>query len=201
MPFETSYRHVEAALVQTYGVPATAIPTFRSRLGNLQKQGLLGRDNMPGRGQALVYGPDQIHRLIFACEMSEVGIGPATILELVELLWKTKLVPVFKKAEDVAFAHDTVTPRDIILTVGGPRLMTGEWTGDSMLNVDSRTLADLPKHMDVWMKGGERLPARALIVNLSSRLRQFHAAFADTHFPEIAREKAEAKEQAKKKKR
>jgi hypothetical protein len=177
-------------LVQTYGVPATAIPTFRSRLGNLQKQGLLGRDNMPGRGQALVYGPNQIHRLIFACEMSEVGIGPATILELVELLWKTKLVPVFKKAEDVAFAHDTVTPRDVILNIGGVRLMTGEWSDNAVPNVNYCALSDLPKYMEVWMRGG-RLPARALIVNLSSRLRQFQAALADHHFPEINRERAE----------
>jgi hypothetical protein len=39
----------------------------------------------------------------------------------------------------------------------------------------------------------DRLPARALIVNLSSRLRQFHAALADLHPGEINREKAEAK--------
>jgi hypothetical protein len=200
--FDTTYRHVEAALVQTYGVPGAAIPTFRSRLGNLQKQGLFGRDNMPGRGGAAMrYGPDQFHRLIFACEMSEVGIGPATVLELVELLWKSKLVTVFREAEHIAFVHNNVTPRDVILNIGGVRLMTGEWSGDSAVNVNSCTLADLPKRMEDWMKGGGSLPARVLVVNLSSRLREFQAALERTHPEEMARERAEAKARVKRKKK
>jgi hypothetical protein len=179
-------------------VPGTAVPTFRSRLGNLQKQGLFGRDNMPGRGGAAMrYGPEQFHRLIFACEMSEVGIGPATILELVELLWKAKLVTVFREAEHIAFVRDTVTERDVILNIGGVRLMTGEWSGDAVVNVNSCTLADLPKRMEGWMKGGGFLAARALVVNLSSRLREFQAALAKTFPAEIAREKAEARNELK----
>src|SRR5262249_33678979 len=42
--------------------------------------------------------------------------------------------------------------------------------------------------------------ARALVVNLSSRLRQFHAALADLHPAEIDREKAELKVRLKTKK-
>ena len=93
--FETSYGHVEAALVRAYGVPSKALGAFRGRLGNLQKQGLLGAKNMPGRGAALRYGPDQFHRLIFACELFEAGIGPATVLGLVEALWESRIAAIF----------------------------------------------------------------------------------------------------------
>jgi hypothetical protein len=41
---------------------------FRGRLTALQKGGLLGAENQPGRGHALRYGPDQLHRFVFACE-------------------------------------------------------------------------------------------------------------------------------------
>jgi hypothetical protein len=188
--YDTSYRHVEAALMRAYGVPDKASGAFRSRLGNLQKQGLLGRHNMPGRGAALRYGPDQFHRLVLACELFEFGASPATILGLIESRWEKTLAPIFKKAERAA-EHDDAGPGDIIMHMGGARLMTEAWS-DAVPNVNSCTLADLPKQIDLWMRD-RRLPARALIVNLSSRLRRFHAALADLHFAEMEREKAGAK--------
>jgi hypothetical protein len=187
--FETSYGHVEAALVQTYRVPNKAVAAFRGRLGNLQKQGLLGAKNMPGRGAPLRYGPDQFHRLVLALELSELGVSPATILSLIEWMWDRTLAPIFKKAERAA--ERDAGPGDVILNMGGVKLMTDAWS-DAVPNVNSCTLADLPKHMEGWMHA-DRLPARALVVNLSSRLRQFHAALADLHFAEIEREKAGAK--------
>jgi hypothetical protein len=175
--FTTSYRHVEGALVAAYGVPEKALGAFRGRLGSLQKQGILGKANMPGRGTPLSYGPDQFHRLIFACELFEFGVSPATVQNLVAARWERKLAPLFKKAEQAAASDPG--PHDIVLHMGGVRQMTDAWS-DAVPNVNSCKLVDLPKHVQVWMRG-DRLPARALIVNLSSRLRRFHAALSELH--------------------
>ena len=51
--FVTTFSVTEAALVRTYAVPYKAQGAFRGKLGNLQKQGLFGAKNMPGRGKAL----------------------------------------------------------------------------------------------------------------------------------------------------
>jgi hypothetical protein len=192
--FETSYGHVEAALVRAYGVPDKAVGAFRGRLGNLQKQGLLGVKNMPGRGAALRYGPDHFHRFIFACELFEAGIGPATVLALVEALWESRIAAIFKKAEKAAARQDEPGPDDVVMDFGGICLMRNGWS-DAVPNVNSCTLAKLPDHMRMWMGMGvdDRLAARALTVNLSSRLRVFHRALADMHFPEIEAEKKRRK--------
>ncbi len=49
---------------------------------------------------------------------------------------------------------------------------------DAIPNVNYCKLQKLPTYVNEWMQMGidDRLPARALIVNLSSRLRQFHEA-------------------------
>lgn len=176
--FETSYGHVEAALVQVYGIPDKAVGAFRGRIGNLQKLGLFGAKNMPGRGAALRYGPDQLHRLIFACELFEFGVGPATVLALVKALWESSLNQIFKKAEQAAQRDPGLD--DIVMHMGGVRLMTNAWSR-AVPNVNSCPLRKLPYYMEDWMRmgGRDRLPARALVLNLSSRLRQFHTALAD----------------------
>ena len=78
--FETSFGAVEKALLQSHRIPDALAGAFRGRITSLQKQGLFGPKHRPGRGLALTYGPDQFHRLIFACELLEFGIGPPTIL-------------------------------------------------------------------------------------------------------------------------
>ena len=188
--FETTFSVTEAALVRTYGVPHKAQGAFRGKLGNLQKQGLFGAKNMPGRGKALRYRPDQFHRLIFACELFEFGVGPATVLALVELLWESRLSQIFKKAEDAVERHRDPGPDDIVMHMGGVRLMTDTWS-DAVPNVNYCTLQKLNDHMQVWMWMGvdDRLPSRALVVNLSSRLRQFHAAFRDLHMQHMPEKK------------
>src|SRR5262249_6087381 len=82
-----NFGSVEAALVQSYRIPKAARGAFRGKLGALQKQGIFGARNMPGKGVALGYGPDQFHRLVFACEMFEFGVAPSVVLSLVKLLW------------------------------------------------------------------------------------------------------------------
>ena len=74
--------------------------------------------------------------------------------------------------------------------MGGVRLMTDTWS-DAVPNVNFCTLQKLNDQMQVWMRMGvdDRLPSRALVVNLSSRLRQFHAAFRDLHMEHMPEKK------------
>jgi hypothetical protein len=156
-----TYGLVEAALVKTYRVPAKAVGAFRGRLGNLQKQGLFGKASMPGKGVALHYSKDQIHRLIFACECFEFGLSPSVVLTMVKSLWDSKLREVFHHAEEA----------EIILLVHDVSLMTSGWSnqmpiieGEDVRNIDfiQRWLTDVPG------------AARMLLVNLSQQLRTFY---------------------------
>ena len=115
--FESGYGAVEAALAESYRIPSKAMGAFRGRLGALQKQGLFGTKNMPGKGRALRYGPDQLHRIIFACELFEFGVGPSVVLEIVRTLWERRVQKIFKDAEEVA--ERDPGPEDVILHMGG----------------------------------------------------------------------------------
>jgi hypothetical protein len=181
--FTTSFRHTEAALIATYAVPAEALGAFRGRITNLQKLNLFGPEHRPGRGKALPYGPDQFHRLIFACEVSEMGASPATIVTLVERFWESDLVSIFGEAERAA--EREAGPEDVVLYMGGVRLMM---LGELIPNIDSCTLRQLSKQLSAWM-GMDRkdLPPRFVAVNLSARLRTFHAALVDSHEAQIRR--------------
>ena len=182
--FECGYGAVEAALVQTYRIPAKAVGAFRSRLGALQKAGLFGVKNQPGKGVALRYGPDQFHRLVFVCELFEFGIAPAVVLSLVESLWERRLRKIFRDAEGVVANEHAKPGDDIILYVGGVHLMLDGWS-DAVPNVNSCPLSKLPDHMAMWMSmrpdDPSGLPPRALVTNLSMRLRAFHAALVAAH--------------------
>ena len=183
--FQTkNFGSVEAALVQSYRIPKAARGAFRGKLGALQKQGLFGAKNMPGKGIALDYGPDQFHRLVFACELFEFGISPAMVLRLVESLWERRLRKIFSDAEDAVVKHEDAGPDDVILHIGGVHLMADGWL-DAVPNVNSCPLGKLPHNMAMWMSMTSDDPSglspRAIATNLSMRLRAFHSAFAAAH--------------------
>jgi hypothetical protein len=183
--FECGLGTVEAALVQTYRIPAKAVGAFRSRLGALQKQGLFGARNMPGKGVALHYGPDQFHRLVFVCELFEFGIAPAVVLSLVKSSWERRLQKIFRDAEDVVANEHAKPGDDIIMYLGGAHLMVDGWTKDAVPNMNATSLGKLPDQVAMWMSmrpdDPSGLPPRTLITNLSMRLRAFHAALVAAH--------------------
>jgi hypothetical protein len=178
---------VEAAVAEAYTVPAKAMGAFRGRLTNLQKHGLFGVRAMPGKGTALRYGPDQFHRLLFACEAFEFGIAPSIILKLVASRWDRRLSQIFKDAEKAA--ERDPGPDDIIMHMGGVRLMTDGWS-EALANVNRCRLRELPGYVDQWMKMGPDDPAslapRALVVNLSARLRSFHRALEKAYMASLS---------------
>jgi hypothetical protein len=189
--FECGYGAVEAALVRAYRIPGEAAGAFRGRLGALQKQGLLGVRT--GKGVALRYGADQFWRLIFACELLEFGISPAMVLRIVESLWEHRLQRIFRDAENAVVKHEDAGPDDVILHVGGVRLMVDGWS-DAVPNVNSCPLSKLPDNMAMWMSmrpdDPSGLPPRALVTNLSMRLRAFHTALGSSYMDELRAERA-----------
>jgi hypothetical protein len=190
--FECGYGAVEAALVQAYRIPAKAQGAFRSRLGALQKQGLFGARNQPGKGTALRYGPDQFWRLVLVCELFEFGVAPSVVISLVKSLWERRLRNIFKDAEDAVVRHEDAGPDDVILHMGGAHLMLDGWS-DTVPNVNSCPLSKLPDHMAMWMSmrpdDPSGLPPRALVTNLSMRLRAFHTALGPAYMDELRAER------------
>jgi hypothetical protein len=198
--FECGYGAVEAALLQAYRVPAKAAGAFRGRLGALQKQGIFGVRNQPGKGVALRYGPDQFHRLVFACEMLEFGVAPSVVLSLVESLWDRRLRKIFRDAEDIVVRHEDAGADDVILHIGGAHLMGDGWS-NAVPNINACPLGKLPDHMAMWMSmrpdDPSGLPPRALVTNLSMRLRAFHTALGISYMDELRAERAGSKIQRK----
>jgi len=172
----TSYGVVEAALVEAYRIPDAARGAFRGRLTALQKGGLLGV--MPGKGKALRYTPDHFHRMVFACEMLEFGVAPSTVLAIVKARWDSRLRKIFADAER-AIMHGTEPGADVIMHLGAVHMMADAWS-DAVPNVNSCPLCELHGHMALWMRTPieHRSFPRALVTNLSMRLRAFHNAFA-----------------------
>ena len=194
MKFDCGLAATEAALVQTYRIPAKAVGAFRSRLGALQKAGLFGSKNRPGKGVALRYGPDQFHRLIFVCELFEFGIAPSVVLSLVKSLWERRLRKIFSDAEDAVMkCQDAAGPDDVILHMGGVHLMVDGFS-DAVPNVNSCLLSELPDNVAMWMSikhdDPNGLSSRAIISNLSMKLRAFHTALGPAYMDELRAERA-----------
>jgi hypothetical protein len=176
--FEVSYSPVETALVGTYSVRARDLGRFRARLTFLQKGGLLGIS--PGKGKALRYTPDMIHRMLFAIELAEWGATPAETLVTVADLWERRIRQIFERAEKAAMAPSG--PDDIVMMLGGISLTVGAWisTAKALPNVNGFPLRRLSDNLDLLMRY-DNPPPRAAIVNLSAQLRRFHNALADAH--------------------
>ena len=90
MPVGFSYAMVEAALVELHGIAPDGVPALRSRFGAFQRGGLLGKQ--PGRGARLQYGPDELHRVVLAFELTQAGMSPTTVLRLVREFWTSAFV-------------------------------------------------------------------------------------------------------------
>jgi hypothetical protein len=178
------YGTVERALAIAYDVPEAVRPAgFRSMVTNLQKLGALGAQARVGRGVALVYTPLEMHRLLLTLEFCELGLAPSTAVSLVDSHWKTKLKAIVDAAE-TGLVRDEPTGKDVILYLGGVSLRTGSLRGEAVPGVPGIgccSLDELPIALKQWMAMTLTAPPRALVVNLSGRLRAFHNALADAH--------------------
>jgi hypothetical protein len=185
--FAANYGAVERALIQAFGVRKDDVAAFHGRVIALQKAGLLGAENMPGKGKPLVYGPDLYHRLVFACELLQFGITPRVIVGTVNDLWERRIRAIFKLAAKAAMQDPG--DDDVVMYFGGVKLMTDNWA-DAVPNVNRCKLKDLPWHANQWMRMREEdhppgnLPPRVILANLSHRLRRFYAGLAEAPPPQ-----------------
>jgi hypothetical protein len=195
--FSVLYGTVERALATSYEVPeAVRKAGFRSMLSNLQKLGVLGEAARVGRGAPLDYTPTEFHRFIVAIELCELGVPPATTVALIDGYWpKFKLICDRAERNNPAIHGGApIDPsEDIVIYLGGVSLRTGSLKGarsPSIPNINHCKLGELPWHMVQWIGDTTELPPRALVVNLSARLRSFHAALAEAHTVELRAERA-----------
>jgi hypothetical protein len=196
--FEISYGAVERAFAATHDISDTVRQAgFRSMLSNLQKLGALGAQARVGRGAALKYGPTELHRLLLTLEFCELGIPPATAVALVETYWESKLNAICRDAErnnPAVRGGEPIDPaNDIVVHLGGISLRTGLLRGErfpGVPNINRCKLSQLPYYIEQWMRmtPDDPVPPRALVVNLSARLRSFHCALADAHMDELRAE-------------
>jgi hypothetical protein len=207
-PLEFSYGVVEKALAIAYGIPEAVRPAgFRSMLSSLQKLGVLGLQSRVGRGAKLTYTHIEFERLILALELLELGLPPAVAVGLISRNWESKLKAIIGVAQE-AFGLVPEKPRgdDVMLCLVGGGFRTaslrGE-TGPSVPIIERTTLDELAAAMRLWMTtpldDGVRPPAlddpappRVLVVNLSARLRAFHAALGVEYLAEAVAERRAA---------
>jgi hypothetical protein len=192
---EFSYGVVERSLAIAFGVPEPVRPAgFRSMVGNLQKLGALGAQARRGRGVALIYGPTELSRLLLALEFCELGVPPATAVALIASHWEAALKPIVHAAGyGIGLAYEVPRGEDVILCLVGVGFRTASLRGEaasSVPHIEQCSLDQLPAAMKRWMAGEpDDLAPRALVINLSARLRVFHSALADTYLDELDAER------------
>jgi hypothetical protein len=165
------YGVVKRALASLYGLNETQQEgPFQARLINLQRLGVVGL--RPGRGQAIAYGPPEMERLVFAMELSEAGLTPATIATVIEAQWH-RVGQIFRAAQKTAM--EDAGDDDIVLTVGAPRFTTGPWLAPdkpALPAINSCTIGRFGAQAQMLTNAMPRF----LAINLSAQLRRFHAA-------------------------
>jgi hypothetical protein len=186
--FTISYAKVEYALAQLHSIAPKDLPRFRSRFGALQRAGMLGARARPGKGTAVEYGPDEIHRAMLTVELNQLGISPAVALGFIDRFW-TRLRAIFAAAEKEV-VHPT-PGGDIVLFLAGTSLVSeGE---RAVPNLNHVPLRKLPDRLALALTH-DSLAARAVVLNLTGQLRRFHRALAEIHLqPEPPVEKARKK--------
>jgi hypothetical protein len=185
--FEVSYGAVERGLAAAFRIPEAVRKTsFRSAFANLQKLGMLGPAARVGRGSPLTYTADEIQRALLALELNEVGIPPATVVNILAAYWEPNIKKIAKQAgEGIGIDPSPPFEDDTIGCLGGISLRSGAWSASKgarfpgVPNIDACRLHELPAKMNQWMLMAEpNPPSRVILFNLSSRMRAFHAALA-----------------------
>ncbi len=115
----SSYAQVEGALSALFGVPATALGSFRGRVRHLQRIGLV--DVAPGKGRRISYTRMQASEWMLALYLADLGVDPVVIVKSIKQERK-KLQEWMREATDEA-ARDG---NEVFLATH-PALMSGAW--------------------------------------------------------------------------
>jgi hypothetical protein len=187
--FTVSFATVEKALLRTHEVEPQHEEAWRSRINFLRREGLLGE--RPGSGRRIGYHTAaQLPKLLLALELAQTAVAPQVALSLIATSWDHRLSRFFRQAEE---ARDRGTS-DVLLLLAGITAMVER---DGAIPVIAATTAD---RLDVLRMALDdtSVPGRALVINLTARLRRFHEALIEfypqpeDHALDRRREKAKA---------
>jgi hypothetical protein len=170
--FTVSFATVEKALLKMHAVEPRREEAWRSRINFLRREGLLGE--RPGSGRRIGYHTAaHLPRLVLALEMAQAAIAPQAILSLVRRHWVDRLEKIFKEAERARFYKTS----DVYLLLAGIAAMVER---DGSIPVIAATTAE---RLDVLRMALDdtKVPGRAIVINLSARLRRFHAALVEIY--------------------
>ena len=193
--FTVSFATVEKALLRMHEVEPQHEEAWRSRINFLRREGLLGE--RPGSGRRIGYHTaDQLPKLLLALEMAQAAIAPRVALSLIAASWDDRLNGFFQQAEE-ARRNET---SDVWLLLAG---ITEMMERDGAIPVIEVTTTD---RLDVLRMALDDtfVPGRALVINLTARLRKFHAALIEfypqpeDHALDRRRDKAEGETKTRK---
>ena len=193
--FTVSFATVEKALLRMHAVEPRHEEAWRSRINFLRREGLLGE--RPGSGRRIGYHTaDQLPKLMLALEMAQAAIAPRVALSLIAASWDDRLNGFFQQAEE-ARRNET---SDVWLLLAG---ITEMMERDGAIPVIEVTTTD---RLDVLRMALDDtfVPGRALVINLTARLRKFHAALIEfypqpeDHALDRRRDKAEGETKTRK---
>jgi hypothetical protein len=114
-----SYAQVEGALGALFGVPATALGSFRGRVRHLQRIGLV--EVAPGKGRRISYSPMQANEWMLALYLADLGVDPIVIVKSIRQ-GRKKLQEWMREATD----EDALGGNEVFLAAR-PVLMSGAW--------------------------------------------------------------------------
>jgi hypothetical protein len=83
-----TYAQVETALAGLFHAEDVVRTTFRARLKHLRKLGI--PQKTPGKGARIRYTPPDVFQLLIALELSEFGIDPHLVVDIVQRDWARK---------------------------------------------------------------------------------------------------------------
>jgi hypothetical protein len=187
--FTVSFATVEKALLKMHDVEPQHEEAWRSRINFLRREGVLGE--RPGSGRRIGYHTTvHLPKLLLALELAQAAVAPQVALSLIATSWDNRLHPIFENANKTL---DRGGSADVLLLLAGITQMIER---DGAIPVIATTTAD---RLDVLqtLLSDKAVPGRALVINITARLRRFHAELVEIypqpedHALDRRREKAE----------
>ena len=145
----------------------------------------------PGSGRRIGYHTaDHLPKLLLALELAQAAVAPQVALSLIATSWDDRLQPLFQEANE-ALVRGT---SDVLLLLAGITEMVER---DGAIPVIANNEGGQARRVANGAETITSVPGRALVINLTARLRRFHEALIEIypqpedHALDRRREKAE----------